>query len=384
MYLHDLIGIHYHQLKADYIDTGFITQQKHPTLPLIILNYTHKTQIERKWDRVTKTCRGLIVAFKEGELLCPVVACPFRKFFNLDEHDDSSTKNFEYAIRNYDRPLFIEKMDGSLGIGWSYYDTSARQYHYGVATRGSFTSPQAIWATKRYNQHIEKYGHKPLNEYAMMFEIIYPENRIVVEYKFSGLVGLGMVHYTGHEENFVHCRTYFHRMGFRMARIYAGLTLEKAKSLDLKNFEGFIAYVAHATPFRAKIKCPDYVRLHKLITGWNPKNVWELLSSGQEYGELLADSMPKHFTDWLKSWLTKLTEQYAAIEQEAKKLFEEIVVRLGENTLRKDFALEFNQHKKLRPILYKMLDNQDYSQVIWKQIKPSGDEKFIQAEGEDA
>lgn len=79
-----------------------------------------------------------------------------------------------------------------------------------------------------------------------------------------------------------------------------------------------------------------------------------------------------------------LTAQYADIENCAKKLYVELQEKRW-NT-RKEFALMLAskpRYKDFAPILFKMLDNQDYSDVIWKKLKPSGDEKFIQAEGEE-
>jgi RNA ligase len=67
-----------------------------------------------------------------------------------------------------------DKLDGSLGILYFYDD---KPY---IATRGSFTSEQAERANKIFQK---KYSHLHFNkEHTYLFEIIYPENRIVVDY----------------------------------------------------------------------------------------------------------------------------------------------------------------------------------------------------------
>ena len=116
------------------------------------------------------TCRGLI-ARGDGT----IVARPFPKFFNLDEiiarGESLPAEDFEV----------FDKLDGSLGI--LYHDSAG---HPRIATRGSFLSEQAARGTGLLR---EKYGDlrfDPACTY--LFEIIYPENRIVVDY--AGLTDL--------------------------------------------------------------------------------------------------------------------------------------------------------------------------------------------------
>ena len=45
----------------DYAKQKYLSRVEHPTLPLILYNYTDKTQYERQWDDVTTIARGLIV-----------------------------------------------------------------------------------------------------------------------------------------------------------------------------------------------------------------------------------------------------------------------------------------------------------------------------------
>ena len=160
-----------------YVDSGLINVNVHPEDEKIkLFNYSHKCQFDRKWDEITRMCRGLIVNTETGE----IIARPFEKFFNVQEHTDVFNKEIPDEV-----PLITEKLDGSLGI---MYTLNNKTW---IATRGSFTSEQAIWATKwwRENKGDEPYG----NEITHLFEIIYPENRIVVKYDFSGLVYLASI-----------------------------------------------------------------------------------------------------------------------------------------------------------------------------------------------
>lgn len=132
-----------------YYEDGLLYKQVHPSLPLTIWNYTEKVQFENLWDEITLMCRGLVTD-NNGK----IVARPFKKFFNIEEGKHTPTENFEVW----------EKMDGSLGIVFWY------EGQWIVATRGSFTSDQAIKGAellKKYNTDIMS------KHLTYCFEIIY-------------------------------------------------------------------------------------------------------------------------------------------------------------------------------------------------------------------
>src|SRR5690606_11460751 len=83
-------------------------------------------------------------------------------------------------------PVLYEKLDGSLGIIYPHNGSLA------VATRGSFASRQAVWASHFVYNHMPNFSQP--EGITTLVEIIYPENRIVVDYKGeSQLVLLGAV-----------------------------------------------------------------------------------------------------------------------------------------------------------------------------------------------
>ena len=154
------------------VASGHVRVRRHPSAPLMIANYTSRASYDSIWDDVTRQCRGLIWNKDTGE----VVARPFAKFFDLH-----STVG-----RIPDRPpIAYEKLDGSLGILYQYDGT------WSVATRGSFDSEQAKWASgqlcQRYPELDVPDGLTPL------VEIVYSGNRIVVDYGREDLVLLAAI-----------------------------------------------------------------------------------------------------------------------------------------------------------------------------------------------
>jgi RNA ligase len=166
------------------MDAVMVKATPHPSGTLTILSYTKRAQYTPElWNHVTDTCRGLIIDIDRN-----VVARPFEKFWNIEDarHPETQMANLPATP-----PLLTRKLDGSLGIG---YQLDGK---WQIATRGAFVSEQALWASE-WLQHnspsIWPEGHTPL------FEIVYPENQIVVRYEYSGLVLLSLVKIATGEE----------------------------------------------------------------------------------------------------------------------------------------------------------------------------------------
>lgn len=48
-----------------YKEDGLLMNQSHPTLPLIIWNYSCSTQYTGDWDEITLQCRALVTDFNK-------------------------------------------------------------------------------------------------------------------------------------------------------------------------------------------------------------------------------------------------------------------------------------------------------------------------------
>lgn len=369
---------------AHCIDNGYVNKQVHPTLPLAILNYTHKTQGNRYWTQVTRQCRGLIY----NTLSNNIVARGFNKFFNIGEDGGVTLERFFRLRRDGHRIRIYEKLDGSMGILWQFIGTDGVR-HVGVATRGSFTSPQAVWATDWLKERIRLSGSISWSyNLTPVVEIIYPENRIVVKYDQAGLVLLGMVVSDGTEATAISVRQWAANNGLPMVRSYAGKGLAGLAQETRPNFEGYVISTDSSQPVRAKIKMAEYCRLHKLITGWNAKSLWEYMKDGKNVDELINDeTLPEHFKTWVKLGHTELSSRYKTLEIDAKDAFVGVVNKLfarfpdanATPIPRKTWAWHIGRcGAGLSPILFKMLDNEDYSSIIWDRIKPKGNVPFLQ------
>lgn len=329
-----------------YYEDGLLYKQVHPSLPLTIWNYSEKCQYEGLWDEVTLMCRGLVTD-NEGN----IVAKPFDKFFNIEEGKFEPTENFEV----------FEKMDGSLGIVFWY------EGQWVVATRGSFTSDQAIKAReilRKYNTDIM------FRHLTFCFEIIYPENRIVLDYgDDEKLVLLGTFDKNGKEYDVEMWREY----GFDVVKKYDGINDYKELKQMVKNDqEGFVVKFSNGD--RVKVKGAEYLRLHKIMTNVTTTGVWEYLKNGEDVLELLKD-VPDEFYKKIQNYVKELRYGYFQISEDAGKKFDgKMYGKYNDKEPiedRKEFAeWVLTQPKHMSGILFRMFDKKDYSEIIWNLIRP--------------
>lgn len=322
-----------------YINKKLIISQKHPRLPLTIYNYSDSCQYDKQWDEVTLACRGLVVAYDT------IVARPFKKFFNLEEHNESDIPNLPFEV--------YEKMDGSLGILFNYNG------EWVFASRGSFTSKQALKGFEMLNK-INAYESLD-SDYTYLFEIIYPENRIVCQYDFEDVVLLGAIRtYDGHEMPYDELPNVF-----KIVKRYDGINDYKAlKNIIGNNQEGFV--VKFSNGFRLKIKGEEYLRIHKIVTNLDNLYVWEHLKNNSDLDKML-ENIPDEFYSAIKEITNDLLDSYSRIQNICNEAFANL-----DKTDRKTFALRvISNHKDYSSILFNMLDNKDYSANIWGMIKPT-------------
>ena len=383
------------EILEKYHKDGLLHKQTHPTFDLTIWNYSPKVQYERLWDDITLQCRGLVTNSK-GD----IIARPFKKFFNYEEHKPEDIPNEDYVV--------YEKMDGSLGILFYYEEelTDERRYNiwfnnnyetgmerffnpndlpdfdnpyyeptpkkkgeWILSTRGSFTSPQAIKGKEILDRH-DISAWRKTNTY--LFEIIYPENRIVVDYKGEEkLVVLGAIHTETGNEVPDSSLFFLQESGFEIVMTYKtwGETYDLLKEEIQKDREGYV--IKFKNGFRMKIKGDEYVRLHRILTNISNRDIWEYLKDEKPFDELL-EKVPDEFNEWVKETVKDLTVRFDNINKDYIEIYENLKSR---NLDRKDFATRAKQFRHSN-ILFNMLDGKEHKQNIWKIIYPNYSKPF--------
>lgn len=344
---------------------------------LSIFKYTQETHNSGEWNAVNRLARGIIFR-TDGE----IVARPFEKFFNLGEVTETQVKNLPWheGIEVY------EKMDGSCGIGYfssdglcesryneSYFDITDTMFDdpsphpaWKLATPGSMESDQAIEGTKILNSDDYDLRHLP-KACTPVFEIIYPENQIVVDYDGRReLVLLAIFEKNGEEWHPRRVDQIAEQCGFRRPRRFE-ISAEQLQRADIPfqdNEEGYV--IRFGNGVRVKVKSPRYMQLHRLLDNCSPKRIVALIQ-GREYGVVISQ-LPKKLAvrfDDIRAMVQRYHDEIITI---AYAKHTDMLAALGSNATRKQYALwiQENVEKSIRGLIFNLLDNKEIDHHVWK------------------
>lgn len=309
---------------------------------LVLFSYSQQAQFENRWNWFERASRGLILNSETGG----VVARPFDKFFNWGERGRTTDARLSEVT---------EKLDGSLGIGYFHNDT------WKVATRGSFTSEQALWATQYLNDNYDMSGFS--QGCTPLFEIVYPDNRIVVDYgNKEDLVLLAIRHFEGdYFSYYPYLYITANKFGFSLPQYYNFNSIRDILKLTGKidaNQEGWVLYFADGQRF--KIKGDRYKEVHRLVTNASFRRVLEAVAANS-FDEMIA-GVPDEFLEQIHGWHDEINVKVSDVIKRVELAFGD-----APKDSRKEFALWVSRnHPGLSPYLFRQLDNKEFRSVILK------------------
>jgi len=415
---------------ATAIEDGLVRRQVDPTGTLAILNYTEAAVYGRQWNDVTEQCRGLIYNVTTGE----VVARPYRKFFNYGEYKpyQAPTNRWQafkatHAAKAWMRPLVrlrparmverhpldlsaraevTDKADGSLAVRFMAADGRPA-----IATRGSFTSDQAVHATAVYRDRYEGKWN-PRGGVTYLLEIVYPANRIVLDYgDTDDLILLGGVDIeTGQAISPIDIVNH-HGWPGPVIRVLDVHTLGGALALPPRpNAEGVVVRYLDGPQAgtMVKLKQADYVYLHRIVTGLTSRRIWErlaiwhamrqepkptvremaqvlhmdpadvqgVLDAGPDWRTTIEQTAPEEFTEWIWRTIADLQRQDGQIALDV-----EMKVCGLQGMDRKVVAAAIAKHPH-RGMIFRELDGKSTVLQRWAAIRPEAEKPFA-ARGED-
>lgn len=344
------------------VEDNLVFRSQHPEYPYSIYKYSQFCTYSGEWNDVTKATRGLILNNETGE----IVARPFGKFFNYSEgKTDESLMTGDIHV--------TEKLDGSLGI--SYINPNG---DLEISTAGGFQSEQAAHATEIYNERY-KDGWEPREGTTYLWEIIYPENRIVVNYgDEDDIILLGAVDIASGKNYTV---DELPEWKWKKATTYDGFdSMDKVVNApERSNAEGYIVHFKD-TGARVKFKHEEYVKIHRIATGLSEYTLHDLLASGghskiEEYRQYA----PEEFLGFIDTTVAKLEKQYADEESRIKQEYDNFVKTLPSDIDQKGFAMAVQKDvpKDLSSHMFNLRSGKPIaSKKIWDSIQPAFTKSF--------
>jgi len=353
------------------IDNGYVNVNKHPTADLYIYNYTNKTQYEPHWNDITIRCRGLIL---DGNGC--LVAKGFDKFFT----DDQLKNDGKEHLIPTDEPFKIyNKADGSLGV---MYFIDSIPY---IATRGSFVSDMACVANEWLRGKYKNISFNP--KYTYLFEIIYPENRIIINYGDDRkLVLLAVIDNDTMKEYDIYSTEFdnIEEHGIERVEMFDGYSDWK-KIMDTfqgdKSKEGFVVHFLKSN-YRVKMKLDWYKDVARTMQHFTKKTVWRMLRDGKDVLDLIK-TLDDEFYPNIRKYFDDLWDEHNEIIRQHILLYNEIIGHIKSTDsdfsnknlaiISKDICKKKNSQFHL---IMKIHKGHCVSEDVWKLIEPFGNENI--------
>lgn len=288
----------------------------------LILKYRPEVNFFDLWNEFYMETRGLVIDIDKMEL----VSCPYRKFFNLNEKPITQINVITELINKAYNVTIKNKEDGSM-ISCSRYNGNLV-----VSTPGALNSSQALWAKAFIEKHYPALIESLPEHLTFIFEAIYPENRIVVDYGLREDLILTNIRNkkTGRllEEAEVEHYAILFNLPTPQKETTGLLELMKAaKNRDLypaESKEGWVFVIRTKDEERLfKLKCDDYCEVHKILSfAISPKIVFQKIKT-----DTLDDFLAK-IPDNIKPLTTKIANvifnHIERVQEEVQQLIDTI------------------------------------------------------------
>lgn len=322
---------------------------------LLLVKYS-KTIWNTGWSNLAKECRGKVIDLKTMS----IVVYPFDKFFNLGEVEETKEDRILYLLEQSEKIYITDKKDGSAII------VTNVQGNIIINTNGEFSNIQVELATKMFKEkYAYFYSHIP-EGYTFIFELIHPDNRIVLDYgEEKSLYLLAMRDLTTLKlKEYPELVLFAKEYGLNITESFEFTNLNEfilKTKIEVENIkEGWVFRVITATEdIIFKLKFEEYFKLSRLKNIPSLKKVYSLLIGGS-----LDDALSVAEQDIKEDVLKDVSLIYQYIED-----FKDLVIEES-NTICEDLGVTLGDipKDKIIVILNKLKGN-PFSFYVLKYIK---------------
>lgn len=238
-----------------------------------------------RYDGFYRECRSIVIDVVND---C-IVLCPFRKFFNINELEETSLENIKSRIEKAYTIEFSNKLDGSM--------QSATWYDDKIIMAGSQAiNPDNSWRLQDgYRMIMKLPGYeKMLKEHVgvtFIFEYISLKDAHVVKYKKDqeGLYLIGIrMNETGKELPYHTVIAIANIYGIPTTNIFDKTLNELINELDDKSSDEAEGFVINIDGCKVKVKYNDYRHIHKALSKLSSVNLIIHSIADDYYDDLLA------------------------------------------------------------------------------------------------
>lgn len=269
-------------------------------------------------NSIYRECRSVVIDIRTFE----VVQAPFRKFFNLNEVEENLEENIIKEIANANSVEFTNKLDGSMQC--------ATMYKGDILLTGSMAlSPKNSWRLEEGYKMLTD-NHKRMittfDNLTFIFEFISLKDPHVVAYtkEQEGLYLIGVrSKVSGQLFPYSKLKVLAEYYGVPMTEI-EDITLqealEKGKSIRSSDKEGWVIWI---DGHMVKLKCDDYVKLHRCLDSMSSINVIIQSIADNTYDDLIS-KLPSGYRNRVETVAKKIFSYVSAMNTEIYKYYDKV------------------------------------------------------------
>lgn len=253
---------------------------------LVLLRYSlidTDSDFWNKYDKMYRECRSVVIDKKNDCL----ALTPFRKFFNVNEIEETQEKEIRKRIEVARRIEISDKLDGSM--------QSARYYNQTYILAGSQALDPNMGFRVRLGYEMLKDNYKEmLKDYAdftHIFEFIHELDPHVVVYtkEQKGLYLIGMRNVsTGECLPYADVIKIAEKYGVKHTNVFDKTFDQLMNELDDKSSDEAEGFVIDIDSYKVKLKYNDYRKIHVMLSKVTSTNVIIKAIENGSYDDMIS------------------------------------------------------------------------------------------------
>lgn len=281
------------------------------------------------FHNLAKLCRGKVIDIET----MTIVSYPFDKFFNVNEVSKTKEDIIKKLVSESTYVYTTDKKDGSTIIVSLYKNKTL------ITTNGSFENDQIVLAEQLLKKKYPKFLKEIKKGYTYIFELIHPENRIVINYGDEKSLYLLAVRNLRTEKLLSVDETYViaNDFGFPVPKTFSFKNLSDilylAHTERNTNREGWVLRIGQKDggEFMLKIKLDEYFELHSVFNKITLTFVYQHLLANDldDIISIVSENQQKEIKEYIKE-IENIREK---IKENSEDLTEDICKRFATSSI---------------------------------------------------
>jgi RNA ligase len=331
---------------------------------LMLLKY-NECIFNTGWHNYALQSRGKVI----DKTTMEVVSYPFNKFFNLNEVQSSEENVIVEHLRQADHISLTNKLDGSTIIVSNYNGKAL------CTTNGAFENYQIDYAMDIFNEKYKEFINNVPAGYTFIFELIHPDNRIIIDYgdikdvfltavRDNSLLENGLLSY----EKQVEMAEKYHLKVVEQ-EVFTNLNdlCNKARTMKNAQKEGWVirTEINGYVNFMFKLKLEEYFILHRAKAHVSIKNIYSLYLQNkvEEFTATVDENTKQEVIDMIE----EINMYLGKTHQEIASRGDELIVKYN---LPRGRAMEKIENRdKLMIVLEETKKDKLFGSYVLKYIK---------------